>query len=844
MARYGLSYYGQAYYGPDNPVSFVAGVFTAKPVSYASIELSWSSPTGDWSKMRLVRNPYGFPVNAFDGDVLVAEAKEDDPTFYLDNQDLAEEAFYYYSLFVFDVVSYSWIRSGNVIGLSVKDYNYRNKLYNWLPEITKIEQLYLATAEVNNQDLFKFLSVFGFQLDQTQTLISLLEDRYNLEKVSALLLPPMLNQFGLVFEPEIGFQQARILIRDAIQIGKQKGGADGVREFIKAFTGYAVPQPIAGTPNPSIDGLQVSKNLMLDYNDSSFEESFGHWRTPDASATLSNLKKKKVTSISVTASVTKLTVGTHSYVANQKIYVNGSQYPAFNTGFVTPVTISSVDATAIYIPATITSFPETSAFNPSTENYVEITPYPAPWDEPTTPTLYPNKQSGIFCVRKTGTSPGTAIVDCGGDVPGTKGVPVVAGSQYTFSIYAASQGTNRAVTLSMLWYDRLGNLLSTSTGSATTTTIGDFSARPSVSGSAPASAYYMVPRISIAAATTAATEFHFFDAAQVEQAGAASAFEEARQLKIYPRATRINELTNPHFAAPFTPWSVTDGTPSLSTTTQEPDAEVFNITHLTVNSNEVTLETSVSHDIRTGSNVVITGLGAPYDGVVAVTSSGVNLTDPLRASRTFTFNLTTPNVARTSVSGTVFESGESLLISATASAVQIKSTTSPSDLSEVHYPSTSYAFSVYSQLVTGGTEEVTPSIVWYDSSKNVISTSTGDEFFITSTGTTWQRISLIATAPATAAYAHVQLDWQVIDGSVLVLDSALFENVGVILPYFDGDGGPCDTTDLFWEGTPAASRSHLYKNRFAVQSRLTDELLQGYVTLGTTFAVYLAVAGI
>ena len=843
MARYGLSYYGVAYYGPDNPVSFVAGSFEAKPITYSSIRLSWSTPSGNWSKLRLVRNPYGFPVNAFDGDVLVAEAKEDDPTFYLDNSGLAEEAFYYYSIFVFDVVSYSWIRAGNVIGLSVKDYNYRNKLYNWLPEITKVEQLYVATAEVNNPALYNFLSIFGFQLDETQTLISLLEDRYNLEKVSALLLPSMLKQFGLVYEPEIGFQQARILIRDAVQIGKQKGSADGLREFIKAFTGYAVPQPIENTPNPSINGLQLSKNLMLDYNDSSFEEGYGHWLTPDSSAVLSQLKEIEVTEVSVTASVAKLVVGPHSYVANQKIYVNGSQYPAFNTGFVTPVTISSVDATAIYISSGITSFPTTSAFNPNTEAYPKVRPYPQPWDEPTTPILYPNKQNGIFCVRRNGGTPGTAVVECGSDVPGIKGVPVKTGLDYTFSVYAASQGTNRDVTASLVWYDRLGNLLSTSNGTPVTTTIGDLSARPSVTATAPANAYYAVPKISIAAATNAGTEFHYFDAAQVEQSSTVSAFEEARLIKIYPRATRINELLNPNFAAPFTPWNITDGVPSLSTTTQEPTAEVFTISYLTVDSNEVILETSVSHDIQNGSEIVISGLGAPYDGVFTVQSSGVNTTNPLQATKTFSYLLTTPNVTRGPVSGTVFKSGNSLLISATGSNVQIKSTSSPSDLMEIHYPSTSYSFSVYAQLSTGGNEEITPSIVWYDEDKNVISTTAGEEFFISSTGTVWDRVTQIATAPATAAYAHVQLDWQVIDGNVLILDSAVFENVGVILPYFDGDTGPSDVSDLFWEGAENASRSHLYKNRFAVQSRLTDELLEGYVTLGTTFAVYFAAAG-
>ena len=238
--------------------------------------------------------------------------------------------------------------------------------------------------------------------------------------------------------------------------------------------------------------------------------------------------------------------------------------------------------------------------------------------------------------------------------------------------------------------------------------------------------------------------------------------------------------------------------------------------------------------------MVITGLGAPYDGVVTVADSGVNLTNPLEAPKTFTYNLTTADVPRTVVTGTTYLSGNSLYISATSSTVSISSTTAPADLTSIHYPSTSYAFSIYAQLDTVNVEEVTPSIVWYDSSKVLISTSVGEQFNVTASGTEWDRISMIATAPATAAYAHVELTWDVTSGSILVLDSALFENVGVILPYFDGDHGPSEATDLVWEGLANASRSHLYKNRFAVQTRLTDELLNNYVNLGTTFAVYLA----
>lgn len=836
MARYGLNYYNLAYYGPDNPVSFVATNFTADSLDYGSIQLSWNSAAGEWSKVRLVRNPYGFPVNAFDGDVLVSTAKENDPTNYLDN-DLLPGAFYYYSLFVFELVSYSWVRASNVIGLSVKDYNYRNKVYDALPDIMKMEQIYDASGSLNNQDLYNFVSVFGFDLDRTHTLIALLEDRYNIERVSGLLIPYFLKQFGINFEPEVGLQQARIALRDAVENFKKKGSQDGLRSFIKSFTGYGVPEPLAGTPNPSIDGVLVGKNLFLDYNDSSFEESNGHWASSDSTATLSNLKVKDVTQVSVTTSVAKLLVGAHDYKVNQKITVSGCPYPAFNSS--SPLTITAVDSTAIYVASPLTTFSVRSAFNSVSEAYTKVTPYPAPRSEPTAPVAYPNKQLGILSVKKT-TGTGNTTIECGDSNPILKGIPVTAGTQYTFSIYAASIGTVRGIVLKVKWYSRLGSLLSTSTGSSTNTVLNAFTARPSVTATAPADAYFAVPVIQITSADSVATEHHFFDNAQFEASATATAFEEARQLKITLKATRINELKNPHFASPITPWSITNGSGSVNTLAQEPEADTYTITHYTVSSNVVAIETSVSHDIEAGSTVVISGLGAPYDGAFTVATTGINTVDPLRNSLTFTYALTTANVARTTATGTAYRSGNSLRVSATGSTVIIDSYVTNADYMDIHYPSTSYAFSFFAQISGGGTEEVTPEIVWYDSSKTLISSSVGDEAIVTALGTTWQRVSTIATAPSNAAYASVRITWQVIDGSVLGLDKALFENVGVILPYFDGDYGPCDGTDLFWEGSASASRSHLYKNRYSIQDRLTADLLSEYLTLGSTFAIYLA----
>lgn len=843
MSRYGIDYYGLSYYGSSSAVNYLAGSFAAQSRGYGFIRIKWTSPTGRWSTVRLVRNSYGYPVNAYDGDILVSVPKENDPTIFNDTSNLAKGSFYYYSLFVYDTITFSWIRAGNITGVSVKDYGYGENLYSYLPEIYKIKQPYIATADWDNEDLSNFMHLFGFQLDYAQTITSLLVDRYNLEKVGGVLLPSLLQQFGLTYEPEIGYQQSRILVRDAVQIGKKKGSAAGLREFMKSFTGYAVPEPISGTPNPSVDGLTTGHNLMLDYNDSSFEESVGHWSSSDASATLKQLEIKDITRVSLTTNTVRLIIGAHNYAVGNKINTAGFNMPLFNT-VGSPKTITAVDATSVSFALTANDVSERDAFNKGTNSYPKLTPYPTPWAESTALVLYPNKQNGVLSIKNSNGTAGTIKIECGLDSPVLKGIPVTAGSSYVFSTYSAAGSTLRGIILKIRWYGRLGAFISETTGSSVNNVVGDFSARPTVTGTAPSGSYYAVPVITVVSAgASSANEYHYFDCAQFEQAASVTAFDEARQIHMVLKATRINELLNPHFVSPLTPWAITGASTVVDTTTKEPDVEVFSVKYRSLTSNVATLETSVSHDLRVGSVVVVTGVGAPFDGVFTVATVGVNLVNPDQASKTFTYAVTNTNIARNTVELTGAEtyiSGNALKLTATGTSVSVKSTTTSADLMGVYYPSTSYTFSLYVQVPTG-TEPVTPAIVWYNAAKSIISTSTGDTFTVDGAGTTWDRVYMTATAPANAAYAHVELDWQASIGDVIKLDSALFENTSALSPYFDGGYGPANSTDLFWEGgTANAARSHLYKNRFAIQTRLSDYALQNQLNMGTTVAIYLA----
>ena len=853
MSRYGVSIYGLSVYGTDSPVAYAASGFTATSKDYGSILLKWNSPAGAWSKIKLVRNSYGFPIDYEDGTLLdikgndLYEAyKETDPISYLD-EGLATNSFYYYSLFVFERVNYKWVRVSDIIGLAVKDYGYSTTLFNYVPDIYKTKGMTQVGGKVvtnvssidENETLRSYLNMFGFELSKYHTLTNLLFTRYDTAKLNGLLLPSMLQELGLTYEPEIGYQQARILSRDATALYKGKGSLDGLREFLKAFTGWAVPT-VADVPNPTINGIAVSNNKMLDYNDSSFEESVGHWVSDASSvATVSCLKVKKVTAVSLTSNVLTLTVGLHQYAVGNRIYVFGFDKPLFNQ--TTSVPITAVGETTISFSLTGSDYAATTAWNPTTNEFPTIAPYPNPWSESTAPVNYPNLQKGILAVKSANAGGGTTKILCGSDAPVTKGIPVTGGLFYSFSVYAVSSTTTKNITLGIDWYNRFGVYISSSAGSAVASGTGVFSARPTaVNKEAPATAYYAVPTISIAsAAGSASNEYQYFDCAQFEQATAVTAFEEARQLKFTMKATRINEIKNPHFVSPLGVWNVANATTAVSASTREPEATVWDVVYKSLTSNVARIETLYTHEYKVGQTIVVSGVDATFNGVYAITAVGE------RSGSVYPYieySKTATNVVRAGSSGKVWISGTALKLTASSTgAVTVTSWdgATHADRMPIHYPGTSYTFSVYSQLDTASSESLTPSIKWYNSSNALISTSTGTVTTVSTTSPDWVRLEVTGIAPSTAHSAAVIVEWTAASGEVLYLDSALFENAPIAFTFFTGASGYGDNPDYVWETSVNGSRSHYYKNRYAIQTRTANSTFKDKLPMGTTVAIYL-----
>jgi len=350
--------------------------------------------------------------------------------------------------------------------------------------------------------------------------------------------------------------------------------------------------------------------------------------------------------------------------------------------------------------------------------------------------------------------------------------------------------------------------------------------------------YYAAPTISISSVANAASgERHYFDAAQFEKAGAVTDFDEARQVHITMKASRINEIKNPTFnsANSFAPWGFTNGTPTASTAQTDPIDDLLIIEGYQQTGTTAEISLSTVHAYKANDIVVVAGLPAAYNGVKTITA----VTD-------FTVSYTvspSATVAFTADAGTIAKSGSSCLVTKPATGnTEINAASSSATYMDIHYPSTNYTFSVYVRRVTGtAAPTVRPVIYWYDSTKTAISSNLADLVTISSS-TEWSRINATSVAPENAAYASVSVIWT--NGAAndsIALDNALFENSPFVLQYFDGSQGFGSTAELFWEGqTPNLARSHYYRNRVAISDRLAKGALDEWLVSGSTYALYLA----
>lgn len=287
MARYSTRLYDTFLYG----AGFVAGLtvepFEALAVDYDRVVLRYTQPSGPITRFRIVRSQEGIPETQEDGVLVVDEAYETNPIAEIktitDSEDLSPGTFIpftpgqyvYYAAWA--LVSNEWVLCGTTFTVMVRQgkeiledgtelSDTHTKLLSLLP------RLYTSASsdpldEINySSDLARFLFGFSYSLDELLTYIDLLVPDYTQRNLSPSRLEFKAQELGISPENRLSTKQQHRLVRDAIQLYTQKGTPQALQKFVEDITGYDAR-------------IELSPNLLLSIQDSTFQKTIGNWKT-------------------------------------------------------------------------------------------------------------------------------------------------------------------------------------------------------------------------------------------------------------------------------------------------------------------------------------------------------------------------------------------------------------------------------------------------------------------------------------------------------------------------------------------------------------------------------------
>ena len=274
MAKYSNFLYGTAKYGEAANLAFSVEPMNLIVLDFKKVYVSWFSPTGNFTKIRLVRNQIGFSETSEDGVIIWEESAtegnisisefidgEDNP----DSIEIVSGRPIYYTMFLFSDTKV-WVRAGRVSDNVPSDHQAQKRILDILPRVyTSDIKSPLGVVE-EDSTLAKFLQGMSFTYEQVLTELDLLRPRQTEDISSHVLLPSEYFSKGLIPEPNLSVKNQKILLRESFIIFSRKGLQSGVELYTEALTGYA-PQ------------ITVSKNLLLSVQDSTFYKTTGNWVT-------------------------------------------------------------------------------------------------------------------------------------------------------------------------------------------------------------------------------------------------------------------------------------------------------------------------------------------------------------------------------------------------------------------------------------------------------------------------------------------------------------------------------------------------------------------------------------
>lgn len=277
MARYGSSYYGASYYGATPKLAYSVEPMSLTVLSFTTAFISWQSPTGTFSRIRLVRNQNGFAEHAEDGVVIweeYATEGEVSRSSFTDGEDnpssipMTSGKPVYYTMFLFTEAKV-WVDAGHISDIVPGNHDTQTKFINILPRVfTSKEQSPFSEVDTTSA-LYSFIDGFAFTLEEFITYIDLLRPSHSRFESPASIVESETTNFGLTYEPNLPTKNQKKLIREAIYMYNRKGTALSLGAYVEAVTGFA-------------PDITVSENLLLSVQDSTFYNSIGNWTATNA----------------------------------------------------------------------------------------------------------------------------------------------------------------------------------------------------------------------------------------------------------------------------------------------------------------------------------------------------------------------------------------------------------------------------------------------------------------------------------------------------------------------------------------------------------------------------------
>lgn len=282
MAKYGVNYYGASKYGALTKLVFSVEPMAILVLDFTRIYVTWQTPRGTFTRVRLVRSQAGYPETAEDGVVIFDEfatAGNVSRAEIIDGEDNPTDIPFvpgrqiYYRFFIFTDQKV-WRNAGSITTVVPSNHGNQDHFINTLPRVyTTKEQSPLGAVDTS-ADLYKFTDGLMFTQEEAMTYLDLLRPTHTGLEAPAELLAAYRSNYGLNPEPLLPTKNQKRLIREALYMYSRKGTSLSLGTYVESLTNF----------NPD---LTVSSNLMLSVQDSTFYTSIGNWVFQDATGTAS-----------------------------------------------------------------------------------------------------------------------------------------------------------------------------------------------------------------------------------------------------------------------------------------------------------------------------------------------------------------------------------------------------------------------------------------------------------------------------------------------------------------------------------------------------------------------------